>query len=333
MRKSVKEETEVKAETTSDDGGDGGGAADAGTAVQHLAQPSVSCPYQVGEKVIATHEHFFYEAKVEKVELREGWMFYIHYWRWKRSWDEWVGVDRLKKFTKENLQLVTDVKAGTAGSLSPTKLGTSSVPLVSYSRWKKHKNDSASRCRKRKIEHTLVKGRHNKPVEKLINISVPPTLKKQLMDDFEFIKRTGKLVKLPRKPNADEIIKKYQEYRRKKDVVTSTSLGEVLSGLCAYFNKALPVMLLYNNERQQYQEAIYENTSPSSVYGAEHLLRLFVKLPALLYDLNIDEDSLQDLQKNLHDFLKFLQKNQHVFFQSTYYGPELSRRSTDKEYN
>ncbi|KMT19160.1 hypothetical protein BVRB_1g015540 isoform C [Beta vulgaris subsp. vulgaris] len=307
MRKSVKEETEVKAETTSDDGGDGGGAADAGTAVQHLAQPSVSCPYQVGEKVIATHEHFFYEAK-----------------RWKRSWDEWVGVDRLKKFTKENLQLVTDVKAGTAGSLSPTKLD---------SRWKKHKNDSASRCRKRKIEHTLVKGRHNKPVEKLINISVPPTLKKQLMDDFEFIKRTGKLVKLPRKPNADEIIKKYQEYRRKKDVVTSTSLGEVLSGLCAYFNKALPVMLLYNNERQQYQEAIYENTSPSSVYGAEHLLRLFVKLPALLYDLNIDEDSLQDLQKNLHDFLKFLQKNQHVFFQSTYYGPELSRRSTDKEYN
>ncbi|XP_019105496.1 protein MRG1 isoform X5 [Beta vulgaris subsp. vulgaris] len=289
MRKSVKEETEVKAETTSDDGGDGGGAADAGTAVQHLAQPSVSCPYQVGEKVIATHEHFFYEAKVEKVELREGWMFYIHYWRWKRSWDEWVGVDRLKKFTKENLQLVTDVKAGTAGSLSPTKLD---------SRWKKHKNDSASRCRKRKIEHTLVK-----------------------------------LVKLPRKPNADEIIKKYQEYRRKKDVVTSTSLGEVLSGLCAYFNKALPVMLLYNNERQQYQEAIYENTSPSSVYGAEHLLRLFVKLPALLYDLNIDEDSLQDLQKNLHDFLKFLQKNQHVFFQSTYYGPELSRRSTDKEYN
>lgn len=60
----MKEETEVKAETTSDDGGDGGGAADAGTAVQHLAQPSVSCPYQVGEKVIATHEHFFYEAKV-----------------------------------------------------------------------------------------------------------------------------------------------------------------------------------------------------------------------------------------------------------------------------
>lgn len=42
----------------------------------------------------------------------------------------------------------------------------------------------------------LLQGRHNKPVEKLINISVPPTLKKQLMDDFEFIKRTGKVIAL-----------------------------------------------------------------------------------------------------------------------------------------
>lgn len=34
-------------------------------------------------------------------------------------------------------------------------------------------------------------------------------------------------------------------------------------------------MLLYKNERQQYEKAIADNVSPSSVYGAEHLLRLF----------------------------------------------------------
>lgn len=34
-------------------------------------------------------------------------------------------------------------------------------------------------------------------------------------------------------------------------------------------------MLLYKNEREQYQEAITDGVSPSSVYGAEHLLRLF----------------------------------------------------------
>jgi mortality factor 4-like protein 1 len=42
-----------------------------------------------------------------------------------------------------------------------------------------------------------------------------------------------------------------------------------------YFDKALPVMLLYKSERHQYADAIRDNVSPSMVYGAEHLLRLF----------------------------------------------------------
>jgi len=48
-----------------------------------------------------------------------------------------------------------------------------------------------------------------------------------------------------------------------------------MKGLSCYFDKALPVMLLYNNERQQYQEACPNDTVPSAIYGAEHLLRLF----------------------------------------------------------
>ncbi|KAJ6954903.1 hypothetical protein NC652_006370 [Populus alba x Populus x berolinensis] len=48
-----------------------------------------------------------------------------------------------------------------------------------------------------------------------------------------------------------------------------------MKGLCFYFDKALPVMLLYKSERQQYADAIADDVSPSVVYGAEHLLRLF----------------------------------------------------------
>lgn len=55
------------------------------------------------------------------------------------------------------------------------------------------------------------------------------------------------------------------------------SVGEILKGIRCYFDKALPVMLLYKKERRQYQEAIVDDTSPSTVYGAEHLLRLFGK--------------------------------------------------------
>ena len=52
-------------------------------------------------------------------------------------------------------------------------------------------------------------------------------------------------------------------------------MGEILKGLRCYFDKALVAMLLYKNEREQYQEAVSDKVSPSSVYGAEHLLRLF----------------------------------------------------------
>lgn len=83
-------------------------------------------------------------------------------------------------------------------------------------------------------------------VEKLVSIQIPVKLKKQLVDDSEFVTHLGKvmisglisitsvgfndqviwgllisfalqLVKLPRTPNVDDIMKKYLEYRLKKD--------------------------------------------------------------------------------------------------------------------
>lgn len=57
------------------------------------------------------------------------------------------------------------------------------------------------------------------------------------------------------------------------------ALVEILNGLRTYFDKSLPAMLLYKPERGQYLEHVPENSTiaPSSVYGAEHLLRLFGK--------------------------------------------------------
>lgn len=63
----------------------------------------------------------------------------------------------------------------------------------------------------------------------------------------------------------------FGEYR------VTDSVEEVLKGLRCYFDNALPVMLLYNNERKQYEETVSAEVSPSTVYGAEHLLRLFGK--------------------------------------------------------
>ncbi|KAI5404255.1 Protein mrg2, variant 4 [Lathyrus oleraceus] len=161
---------------------------------------------------------------------------------------------------------------------------------------------------------------------------IPPTLRKQLVDDFEFITHLGKLVKLPRTPNVNDIFKTYFDYRLKKSGPIADSVEEIMKGLCCYFDKALPVMLLYNNERQQYQEACPNDIVPSAIYGAEHLLRLFVKLPELLFHANIEGDTLAELQAQILDFLRFLRKNQRAFFLSSYHVQEDVENSSDKRF-
>ncbi|KAL8487509.1 hypothetical protein ACS0TY_023984 [Phlomoides rotata] len=151
-------------------------------------------------------------------------------------------------------------------------------------------------------------------LEKFVNIQIPSTLKKQLIDDQDCITHLGKLVKLPRTPNVHEILNKYFDYRVRMDGMIGETLKEIVKGLHCYFDKALPAMLLYKEERQQYREVITENDSPSDVYGAEHLLRLFVKLPEMLAGLHIEKETLTELQQKWLDFLRFLQSNQREFF-------------------
>ncbi|KAJ9559889.1 hypothetical protein OSB04_005049 [Centaurea solstitialis] len=229
---------------------------------------------------------------------------------WFDRWDEWLGMDRLMKYNKENLEkqkaleiehpLAKMTKSGRASLLNP-------------------KNSNVTRGKKRKF---MSKGAAS--YESLIDVQIPPTLKKHLVNYCEYITHMGKLVKLPCSPNVDDILRLYLEHRSKQDGRISDSAGEVLSGLRCYFDKALPAMLLYKGERQQYEEATANKISPSKIYGAEHLLRLFVKLPEILYHANIEEETLAELQPKLQDFLKFLQKKESLFFLSTYETPNGS---------
>ncbi|KAJ7952806.1 MRG family protein isoform 1 [Quillaja saponaria] len=236
-------------------------------------------------------------------------------------WDEWVGVDRLMKHNEENVmkQQALDKKQGVDKN---TKSGRSTqTKPKSSTDAKGDKEDlknNVSKGKKRKNDAAVEKG--NVSTEKLVKIQIPSTLRKQLIDDWDFVTQQDKVVKLPRLPTVDEILTKYLEYRSKKDGMVADSVGEILKGIRCYFDKALAVMLLYKKERKQYNETIVDNVSPSTIYGAEHLLRLFVKLPELLAYVNIEEETLTRLQQILLDFLKFLQKNQSTFFLTAYDG-------------
>lgn len=278
------------------------------------------CSYEESEKVLAYHNQQIYIAKVVKAKYEfNRWKYYVHYPGWNKNWDEWVGVERLMKYTEANIQKYLNKKKD-----------LEKITKAARASQIKSKSSNVPRSKKRKFD-PFNKEKDVMPWEKLVSLQIPPMLKKQLVDDCEFITHLGKLVKLPRCPNVDNIMKKYLDYRLKKDGSISEAVGEITKGLCSYFNKALPVMLLYKNERKQYTDAIKENVSPSTIYGAEHLLRLFVKLPELLAYANIEEDTLIELQQKLVDFLKFLQKNQSAFFLSTYHVAENTETSTTRE--
>ncbi|KAK8914366.1 hypothetical protein KSP39_PZI024014 [Platanthera zijinensis] len=303
----------VKDESEMEDGGAGGDPS--------RREKSASRRFSEGEKVLAYHGPCLYEAKVQRIEARKDeWKYFVHYLGWSKNWDEWTAADRLLKFTEENVakqkflaknqNVDKSLKSGRSTQSKPKSSNDVKVE-------KEDLRNQASRSKKRK-GHLGTEEKSTKSAEKPAMLQFPPTLKKQLVDDWEFVTQLGKLVKLPRSPNVDDILKKYLDYRTKKDGLIVESVAEILKGIRCYFDKALPLMLLYKKERQQYQEAVHDNISPSSIYGAEHLLRLFVKLPELLSYVNMEEDALGKLQLKLLDLLKFLQKNQSLFFLSAY---------------
>jgi mortality factor 4-like protein 1 len=92
---------------------------------------------------------------------------------------------------------------------------------------------------------------------------------------------------------------------------------EVINGIRLYFDRGLGNILLYRNERSQYQsikKKYAENTRMSDIYGPEHLLRLFVSFPALIAQTNMDQQSIAILRDHLEDFLRYLVENRSKLF-------------------
>ncbi|CAI8609319.1 unnamed protein product [Vicia faba] len=281
-------------------------AVNSGDASPADAPPSDSSTYSEGEKVLAYHGPRIYEAKVQKAEIRKNeWRYFVHYLGWNKNWDEWVGESRLMKHTEANVvkQHALDKKQGVdknvrSGRSTQGKAKSSTDAKVD----KEDIRNNVSKGKKRKNDSGIEKGSGN--VEKLFKIQIPASLKKQLVDDWDFVNQQDKLVKLPRSPTVDEILTKYLEYKSKKDSMAADSTGEVLK--------------------------VVDSVSPSTIYGAEHLLRLFVKLPELLAYVNIEEETLNRLQLKLLDFLKFLQKNQSTYFLSAYDGTKGKGKGRDE---
>ncbi|RUS82369.1 hypothetical protein EGW08_009884 [Elysia chlorotica] len=166
-----------------------------------------------------------------------------------------------------------------------------------------------------------------------VKIKIPEDLKPVLVDDWDLITRQKMLVKVPCKMTVDEIIDEYIKSKcAKNSNVNKDAIVETMLGCKDYFNVMLGPQLLYKFERPQYSEILSEHPDKpmSSIYGAIHFLRLFVRLGAMLAYTALDERTIHIILTHIHDFLKYLSKNGPMFFKIANYEiapPDYHRKA------
>ncbi|GAA5835364.1 hypothetical protein JCM3766R1_004767 [Sporobolomyces carnicolor] len=293
--------------------------------------------------------------------------YFVHYKGWKQTWDEWVPEERLNKYNDENIRkqkaLIEQQRARDAAEREAQKAleaeqarknaaagfaGTGSVgvgisgggPSAAGSAGGASSGGPGGMAAARRDDKRNVKrGREGEGEDEYmsrreIKISIPDNLKTQLVDDWEAITKNQQLVPLPRLPNVDVILDEWLKYLQNEEDDKRRLAAEIAAGLSLYFNKALGNNLLYRFERGQYQEQYKKlqgtDKQMSSIYGGEHLLRLFVNLPELLAATSLDPESMSVLKENMVQFLAWMDLNRRVLFVKEYNGTSSGYQNNNR---
>ncbi|XP_058948676.1 mortality factor 4-like protein 1 [Pocillopora verrucosa] len=288
-----------------------------------------------GERILCYHGPLIYEAKCMKGQMKDKVTRYlIHYNGWNKNWDEWVPENRVLKFNEANLQKQRELREQNLKSKKSRKRtdkqgGDSEKPLKRES-----VVDAPGPARKKRSRIVNpIESDENYISRVDVKITIPDDLKQWLIDDWDLVTRQKQLVPIPRKKNIKEILDEYIKSRTANpdEGFKPGVVQEVADGIQEYFNVMLGTQLLYKFERTQYGDILAEHTNlpMSHLYGAEHLLRLFVKLGNALSFSNLDEKSVQFVVTHIQDFLDYLSKKADSLFTTDYETatPEYHRRA------
>ncbi|RXK38453.1 mortality factor 4-like protein 1 [Tremella mesenterica] len=273
--------------------------------------------FTTDEYVLAYHGPLLYEARIL---LAENWNesntllgtvgphYFIHYKGWKQTWDEWVPEQRLLKLNDAGLAKRRQLLEQQTKKNRPATASTS-TPTTGKG---KEKGSVKKETGKKRARDSMVDTEADYLKRPEVKIVIPDLLKLQLVDDWENVTKHNQLVSLPRQPNVRELLDEYRQYvlatkkSQDRSPRATALLSEIISGITLYFDKALGNNLLYRFERAQYVEQKRANPDKpmSEIYGAEHLLRLFVNFGPFIAYTNIDPESLNILREYINDIMK-----------------------------
>jgi len=256
----------------------------------------MAAAFNVGDKVLAYHGPLMYAAKIIEVDVQGSEpRYFIHYDGWKRKWDEWVAGDRLQEDSPENQERLKQL----SNEARQAKKTAAAAPA------KRAKTEAVAKPDAEADDDAESAEDDNPFEDSAVKLNLPQELKALVVKDWENITQKGLLVQLPRSPSIRDVFARFMSERQRKN---AHPFAQVTEGLSVYFDRALPTILLYRAEREQFEHVKTRLAGKRfcEVYGVEHLLRLFVRLPQLLAHADIGEADLALLLQRMQDVFKFI---------------------------
>ncbi|CAJ1898029.1 unnamed protein product [Cylindrotheca closterium] len=300
--------------------------------------------FRINQKVLCrdvSNGAHFYEAKVIKLKAlgNDEWEFFVHYHGWSSRWDRWVNAEDLCEDTQENRALYLQKK----------DIAVQQHQAEQKKKRKEKLNDSARKKRRKGDENMPPNGEYTREfAEKRIAAyqgycELPFTLKTVVVDEGDKVTRKGyvnpkfydhnsislpprSVHNLPATVTVQQALLHYQK-KRTGSAETESKREQIKAfchGLGMVFDSALPLVLLYPEERPQYNslqnDPNCKGKSPCQIYGCEFLLRLMIRLPTLLI---AEPVHLMKINGPLiADLIILLQKNRQTCFKPKFRDPK-----------
>lgn len=260
--------------------------------------------FKENDLVLARHGPLQYLAKVLDADVNKGYL--IHYDGWNSRWDEWVTPDRVVPNTEENKKKAAELKRDIYAKAKRSSSVASTSTTGSSS---KKKRESAA------VAEDVEEPQEEEANEATANVRLvlSDEIKTLVIRDWEQLTQNKKLCILP-KPEEKSVERIMKDFTSSKK--SAAVFNQIAQGILVYFDKALPSVLLYRSEKAQYDKLKADNPLKRNcqLFGGEHLLRLFVRLPQLLMSTDLDDSETKQLCSRLQDMLRFLSKKAGDYF-------------------